>query len=81
MPAESEPSPISRAQEQTRCELCGATVANAAELREHMDGHAEREAEGLPAVPEGPIHKCAFCEAAFNAPEQLKAHQATAHQK
>jgi hypothetical protein len=68
-------------EEPIRCELCGATMANAVELQEHLDGHAERAAEGLPATPAGPSHKCAFCSAAFDTPEQLKAHQGSAHQK
>ncbi|MCI4330887.1 MAG: hypothetical protein L3K19_03450 [Thermoplasmata archaeon] len=56
-------------------------MTDAAELQGHVDGHAERVAEGLPAVPEGPSLRCAFCPALFETPEQVKDHHASAHHK
>ncbi len=73
------PTPIDEAA--MRCELCGAALANHAELQEHLQGHYEKQAEGFPAVPEGPRHKCAFCDAAFETPEELRAHNGQAHRK
>jgi|GEM_PF-3422131 len=63
-----------------RCELCNASLADEEELQLHMDGHAEKAAEGEPiAVP--PRHACPFCPSDFETPEALKEHIGSAHGK
>jgi Zinc finger, C2H2 type len=81
METESMPPPTPIDEQPVRCELCGAALANHMELREHLEGHAEKQAEGFPAVPDGPLHKCAFCDAGFETAEELKAHHARSHGK
>ncbi|MCI4366484.1 MAG: hypothetical protein L3K08_01900 [Thermoplasmata archaeon] len=81
MESETSPGPTPAAPRGVRCDLCGASLADEGELRVHLEGHAERRAEGLPAIPEGPLHRCPFCTSGFDTPEELKAHLAAGHGK
>jgi hypothetical protein len=81
MQSESTTPPMPIEESPVRCELCGVALANHAELQEHLQGHAGKQAEGFPAVPEGPRHRCAFCGSAFETAEGLKNHHARAHRK
>jgi hypothetical protein len=64
-----------------RCEICGSALADELELKEHLEGHVEKAAEGVDPVPPGPRHKCSFCPETFDTPEELREHHATAHHK
>ena len=81
METEAGTPPTPTAEPPARCEICGVTMRDHDELEQHLEGHAEKVAEGFPAVAEGPRHKCAFCGAAFDSAEELKEHNATAHQR
>jgi C2H2 type zinc finger protein len=61
-----------------RCPICGVVLANAIELEEHMEVHAEQRAEGEPYQT---WHTCAFCGQKFATPEELRKHHQTAHGK
>jgi Zinc finger, C2H2 type len=65
--------------EEFRCDLCGASLANEAELVEHREGHAEKVAEGAPEGWTGPALRCAICSKTFDRPEAVKAHHQSAH--
>ncbi|MCI4330877.1 MAG: hypothetical protein L3K19_03390 [Thermoplasmata archaeon] len=62
-----------------RCEVCDKELSDGPELQTHLEGHAEKIAEGESPLPPRP--KCAFCEATFDTPEELRDHHATAHRK
>jgi hypothetical protein len=61
------------------CELCGVELSNEAELKEHLEMHAEKVAEGEPVGRH--VAKCAFCGAPFVRPEELRDHHAIAHRR
>jgi phage FluMu protein Com len=63
---------------EVKCPVCGAVMANAIELEEHMEVHAEQRAEGEPYQT---WHACAFCGKKFATPEELRDHHRTAHGK
>ncbi len=62
-----------------RCEICGAVLADAAELATHREAHEERAAEGLPSTTVGPTLHCAVCQESFGTPEAVKEHHRSAH--
>lgn len=79
MEIETNPSRTEVQDRSPQCELCGATMSDLPELATHMEGHAEKAAEGVP--PPGPGHhlKCTLCESSFETAEQVKAHLGTVH--
>jgi Zinc finger, C2H2 type len=81
MESESSPTPVNVSHRTVRCEVCGAALSDLDELKVHLEGHAEKAAEGDPPAPEAVRHKCPFCDSAFPTPEQLKAHIGSVHGK
>jgi hypothetical protein len=65
--------------EEFQCDICGVALANASELEEHREGHAEKAAEGDADAATGRALKCAVCNRAFDQPEAVKAHHRSAH--
>lgn len=62
-----------------KCNVCGIELSDPAELETHLEGHAEKIAEGASPLPQPP--KCAFCGKTFDGPEELREHHATAHRR
>jgi hypothetical protein len=61
-----------------RCAECGVVLADALELEEHREVHAQQKAEGEPTHA---MHQCAFCSMKFRTPEELREHHRTAHRR